>query len=49
MGDIQQQDLKVTLEPLKFDFNSKSSKREENILLQEEVDKECAQIGRAHV
>ena len=42
MGDIQQQDLKVTLEHLKSDFDSKSSKREENILLQEEVNKECA-------
>ena len=42
MGDIQQHDLKVTLELLKSDFDSKPSKGEKNILIQEDVNKDCA-------
>ena len=36
----EQHDLKITLEPLKSNFDSKSSKSKENILIQKDVDKD---------
>ena len=39
---MQQHDLKETLESLKSNFNSKPSQGKENMLIQEEFNKDCA-------
>ena len=41
MRDIQQSDLKVTMEPLKSNFDSKPSIKEGNILIQKKANKDC--------